>query len=221
MQAAFPVSLSRGLVTQNADMPQSRTVTRTPSAGRPLSESDSESLLIASARAFIEMQGVDGLSLEEVATASGLAPETFALRFPDRPALINAVRDSLFRELASDLHKAESDASPHEAILGMGAAYRAFAFRYARVYQRVTPSGEDASSSALEILWPIIDTFRRLIGPDRALLATRTLISFLHGFAVMEANDNFQLTGSIDDTFEFGLNAVVDGIRAQRTGPTI
>lgn len=202
-------------------MPQTRTVTRTLTAGRPISESGSESLLIASARAFIETQGVDGLSLEEAAAAGGMEVDAFVSRFPDRLALVEAVRESLFRELASDLHKAESDAAPYEAILGMGAAYRAFASRNARVYQQVTPSGEDASSSALELLWPIIDAFRRLIGPDRALLATRTLISFLHGFAVMEANGNFQLTGSVDDTFTFGLNAVVDGIRAQRTTPTI
>lgn len=176
---------------------------------------DISALIVATARAIINAEGLERLSLEEVAETAGIDLDTLTSRFPDRCALAAAVRESLFRELAFELQRAEADASPHEALLRMGKAYRTFASRNGNIYKRVTPSGEDASSAALQLLWPIIDAFRRFVGAERALLGTRTLVSFLHGFAVMEANDNFQLNGSIDDAFNFGLHAVIDGVRAQ------
>src|SRR5690348_3358076 len=83
---------------------QSRAEEAEPMSPALAKTSDDE--IIAAARAIIAEHGVDKLSLGEVATAVGIKAPSLYKRFADRGALVDAVRDSVLRQLADALEAA-------------------------------------------------------------------------------------------------------------------
>jgi hypothetical protein len=50
------------------------------------------------------------------------------------------------------------------------------------------------------------------------LEGARTLVAFTHGFAMMEGSSAFQLGGSVDEAFEFGLERVLRALQGSPPG---
>jgi len=167
--------------------------------------------IVAAARAIIAERGVAALSLQQVAAAVGVQAPSLYKRFDDRAALLAAVHDALLEELAGVL-AAQTLARPAQALAAMGRAYRAFAHRLDRLYPLLFASGGTPSPAALAALAPLMTTLDTLVGRAHSLPAARTLTAFLHGFVTMELNASFQMAGSVEDAFDFGLTAVIRGV---------
>jgi AcrR family transcriptional regulator len=172
----------------------------------------SRAKIVAAARAIIAERGVDALSLQQVATAVGVQAPSLYKRFDDRAALIAAVRDSLLEELADVLAEPATGRSGAAALRAMGHAYRAFAHRLGRLYPLLFAAHGAPSPAALKALAPLMTALDTSVGGAQALPAARTLTAFLHGFLVMEMSASFQMGGSIDDAFAFGLASVITGV---------
>ncbi len=170
--------------------------------------------IVAAARAIIVESGVEALSLQRVAAAVGVQAPSLYKRFADRAALLTAVRDSLLDQLAVVL--AEPAAGPPDVarLRAMGHAYRGFAQRLGRLYPLLFASGGAPSPSTHAALAPLMTLLDALIGRAHALQAARTFTAFLHGFVTMELNASFQMAGSVEDAFRFGLRSVIDGVIA-------
>ena len=184
----------------------------------PTRAKTSDEDIIAAARKIIARQGVDALSLRDVAAAVGVKAPSLYKRFADRSALIDAVRDDLLRELAGSLGKVRSSASPRERLLAMAEAYRRFGLAQPRLYRLLFASGGEPSAAAREAISPVLEDFAELVGNEHALSAARALTAFLNGFVTLEINGSFQLGGSIDDAFEIGLKGLLAGL-AEATKP--
>ncbi len=172
----------------------------------------SRARIVAAARAIIAERGVEALSLQQVAAAVGVQAPSLYKRFDDRAALLAAVRDSLLEELAGVLAEHASGRPAGAALAAMGQAYRAFARRLDRLYPLLFASGGPPSPAALSALAPLLRILDAEVGQAHALQAARTLTAFLHGFVTLELNASFQMPGSIDDAFGYGLNAVINGV---------
>jgi len=168
--------------------------------------------IIAAAGAIIAERGVAELSLQRVAAAVGVQAPSLYKRFADRAALLAAVRDSLLEELAGVLAMSAAGRPDAAALPAMGHAYRAFAKRLARLYPLLFAAGDTPSPAALAALAPLMKALDALVGRAHALKAARTLTAFLHGFVTMELNASFQIDGSVDEAFGFGLAAVIAGV---------
>lgn len=173
--------------------------------------------VVAAARDIIAERGIEALSLQRVASAVGVQAPSLYKRFDDRAALLAAVRDSLLEELAEALAGQAAGRSGTAALLAMGHAYRAFARRVDRLYPLLFATRGAPSPAALRALAPLMTVLDTSGGEAQALPAARTLTAFLHGFVTMELNASFQMGGSIDDAFAYGLGAVVAGVTAPRT----
>jgi len=89
---------------------------------------DLEPALIAAARAILEKEGIEALSLRAVARAVGVSPAAPYHHFSDKDALLASVAAEGFRELTTAMEKRMTrETEPTRRFLGTGAGYVAFA----------------------------------------------------------------------------------------------
>ncbi|MGI4896794.1 MAG: TetR/AcrR family transcriptional regulator [Janthinobacterium lividum] len=74
-----------------------------------------------------------------------------------------------------------------------------------------------ASNRVLESLAAVVRGYR--MGPDQEIHALRMLRSALHGFATLEVADGFQLGTDVDDSFEWMIDLLDQGLRATAAHP--
>jgi hypothetical protein len=94
----------------------------------------------------------------------------------------------------------------------MARAYRRFAAAAPRLYPLVLASGPAPSPGTVAAVRPLMAAVEALVGPAEALAAARAFTAFVHGFASMEIAGNFQLGGSVDAAFDYGLAALLRGL---------
>jgi AcrR family transcriptional regulator len=89
---------------------------------------DLEPALVAAARAILEKDGIEALSLRAVARAVGVSPAAPYHHFAHKDALLAAVAAQGFRELTAAMEKRMArETEPTKRFLGTGAGYVAFA----------------------------------------------------------------------------------------------
>lgn len=89
---------------------------------------DLERALVAAARALLEKEGLDALSLRAVARAVGVSPAAPYHHFPDKDALLAAVAAEGYRDLtAAMVARMTREKEPSRRFEATGAGYVAFA----------------------------------------------------------------------------------------------
>jgi AcrR family transcriptional regulator len=87
-----------------------------------------ERALVAAARAILEKEGLEALSLRATARAVGVSPAAPYHHFADKDALLAAVAAEGYRELTSAMEaRLARETVPNQRFLGTGAGYVAFA----------------------------------------------------------------------------------------------
>lgn len=179
----------------------------------PPKTSDAE--IVSAARALIEREGRD-FSMGQVAASVGIRGPSLYGRFADRAALLAAVEVELLLEIQLALARAGRSGDARQRLSAQAHAYRAFAKAnpkgYALLYDARavrTKEGQDARAAAYGATRA---AFVALVGKADALLAARTLTPFVHGFVSMELAGAFRLGPGLDEAFEYGLQAILDGL---------
>jgi AcrR family transcriptional regulator len=145
---------------------------------------------------LINAEGIGAVSLRRVARAAGVSPGAPYHHFPDRAALLTALADEGFKNLAIALRETQSKApSPAEALPAMIETYVHFAhdnpahfqlmFRPELTQSHKSPKGEEAGEEAFEALDETVAacvTTGVLKAADKDVLAL-TLWSLVHGLA--------------------------------------
>ncbi len=185
----------------------------------PAPPKTSDADIIAAALALIDGRGAEQLSMLAVAAAVGVRGPSLYKRFADRAALLRAVEEHLFRELAAVLAEAASGQSERDAPRGMAFAYRSFAKRHKGAYPLMFSSdatGEAAIAIRLEAARPVLDALQRRIADSAATLrAARAFTAFCHGFVSMEIAGAFRLGGNVEEAFGEGVDLLLAGIFAK------
>ena len=170
--------------------------------------------IVAAARALIATHGVDRLSLAGVAAAVGIKAPSLYKRFADRAALIDSVREDALRRLAAVLEDAARHPDPGKQLVAMAHAYRRFGKDEPELYRLIPASGGGLSEAGRAALAPVFRALAAVVAEEAALPAARCLTAYLHGFVSLENNGGFQLGGSVDRAFQFGLDVIMRGLRA-------
>lgn len=105
---------------------------------------------IQAAREVIAEQGVEGLSLRDVARKLGVSHQAPYRHYPSRDHLLAAIMQRCFEDFAAFLDQA-SKAHANDALLGMGQAYMRYAAEHPLEYRLMfgTPWPEPASHPEL------------------------------------------------------------------------
>jgi AcrR family transcriptional regulator len=136
-------------------------------AERPYHHGNLRSALLAAAERTVRERGVQDLSLRELAREVGVSHGAPRRHFPDRQALFDALAESGFERLGSELRSA-ADAAGEEfqaRLHAIAAAYIRFATRdpallelmFAAKHQEALPTLEDAVDRAFSAMLELIE----------------------------------------------------------------
>ena len=182
----------------------------------------SRSAIVAAARSLLEEGGLEAITMQAVADRVGVKAPSLYKRFPGRQALIVAVAQDVAAELGAVVAPAIDLADPVDAVRLVADRYRAFARRspgaYQLLFSRLLPAANPTAEANAADAAGLLRIAERLAGPDDALAAARLLTAFVHGFASMELAGAFRLGGDVDAAYDYGIEAIVAGIRPTRRG---
>jgi AcrR family transcriptional regulator len=174
--------------------------------------------IVAAGRAVLESDGLDGLTMQRVATAVGVRAPSLYKRVPGRSALIRLIADDIARELTVAIDAAASTGDPRRDLRAIAEAYRTFALAHPASFgllyanlpaeMRVDPELNTRASEAL------LRVVGGLAGEERTLEAARTVVAWANGFLAMELAGAFRLGGDVDRAFDYGIDRITAAIEA-------
>jgi AcrR family transcriptional regulator len=187
----------------------------------------SHDAIVAAARAILEVDGLDAVTMVTVAARVGVRPPSLYKHVRDRAALVEALAAQAAEELRVAMVEAGAvvDAAPGadpvaERVTAIAAAYRGFARRSPRSASLLFADLGPATAPLVEVsasaVTPVMEAVGALAGPERALPAARVLTAFVHGFTSMELAGAFRLGGDVDEAFRLGVETLVRGLRDGR-----
>ena len=171
------------------------------------SKTDRQAILSAAMK-DLARRGIRDLSLRNLATSLGLAPNAIYRYFSDRSALEAALANEAARQLEQALRKTTDRSEPVTTIREMSSAYLKFARDNRHLYEvMMSRHAPEHDATFLHSLWTFtVEQVQRITGLERAPQASVALWAFLHGAAVLEAA---QVLGERKPAsgLEFGLDA--------------
>ncbi len=163
--------------------------------------------IVAAARAILEEEGLDALTMRRIAERLGIRAPSLYKHFPDKESLEAAIISAAFEEQAKVFARAVEDGDdPLEAL---GAAYRSFALAHPHLYRLMTDR-----ELRRDLLAPGVEdraglTIYRAAGEDTD--RARAAWAFAHGMAMLELTNRFPPGADIDAAWREGIRAFRHG----------
>lgn len=178
--------------------------------------------IVAAARAILEADGIEAMTMQAVADRVGVRPPSLYKRVADRAALIKAVADGVTDELARTLRPDAADgAAPGVQMRAIAHRFRTFVRANPRGYALLfapLPADQAPDPTAVaEVGRPIVEVMAAMTGEDAALAAARTVVAWAHGFVTMELAGAFRLGGDVDAAYDAGIDTILAGVSARAT----
>lgn len=180
---------------------------------------DLRAAMLLTAWEVVGKQGLDRLSLRAVADALGVSHAAPAHHFPDKGALVEALRGETWRRFAGAL-----EAAPGRGLRATGEAYVHFALRHPRQLQLLFGPGrsplEEADSGARRAWEVLRQGVAAEVGPRRAAneagLEALCLAAWsaVHGFSAL-AIAGVVTSAQTAAQLERLLDVVLKGLRAR------
>lgn len=172
--------------------------------------------IVGAARALIDNDGIEAVTMKEVAARVGVRPPSLYKRVRDRSELIRQLANSIGAEMGDVLENAATSGDPVSDLESIAVAFRVWALENANAYALLTTPVPDEWRVAADVNVRMSASFVRaaaaLVGPDRGLEAARTFAAFAHGFVSLENAGTMRLGGDLDVAYEFGIKAVIRAI---------
>lgn len=179
----------------------------------------SKGAIVAAARTILERDGVDGLTMRAVADTVGVRAPSLYKHVRDRGDLVRLVLDETVQDLGDRLHRLP-DAEPSARLRWLANEFRGFALErpaaFGLLFTALPEAWRADPTANAQAVRPLIETAAELVGPHRALDASRALTAACVGFLTMERAGAFRLGGSIDDAWAY----LVETLVAALGGPT-
>ena len=180
-------------------------------------------VVTAAAADIVDAHGPAALTLARLAARLGVAAPSLYKHIGGLDDLTLRVTALAMGRLADALTTAALGRSGRDALAAIAQAYRRFAVDHAGLYT-LTQGGlrldSDAQQSearrVLKVLDAVIDGYG--LPRDLSVHALRVIRASLHGFADIQARGGFQLSQSVDESFEFMVDALQAWLGALR-GP--
>lgn len=182
--------------------------------GMPTPDRTSLEAIVTAARDLLEQDGLAALTMQAVAHRVGVRAPSLYKRVQGRDRLIQLVAEDTLTELADRL----------DAVTGaveLATEVRIFGHKHPAAFQLVMAPGAGTPTASAEFSVTASRATLRvateLAGDHNALVAARTLTAWATGFISMELNGNFNLGGSVDEAWDYGIARIVEAISVPRT----
>lgn len=179
-------------------------------------QTNSESI-IKMAQELIEQEGSEQLSLARLASKLGIKPPSLYRYIPNKATLLQAVNNFTFQQLFQSYEEAMrlSDGNAKQKLMAISRTHRLFALTNPKTYIlafTTTRSEQSDDAQMLEqLVLPIQKLIATIVGLDNSLSALRGALAIVHGFVMLEINDQFKRGGDLSEAFEVSVNAYLSG----------
>ncbi|MBV9787874.1 MAG: TetR/AcrR family transcriptional regulator [Chloroflexi bacterium] len=173
--------------------------------------------IVQTARTLIEQEGLEQLSLARLAATLGIKAPSLYGHIANKSALLKAVIVQTYELLFAAYSRALSEAGddPKARLLALLRAHRAFAHANPSTYMlafTTTAPEQRMNQQALEQLaLPIQELMAALVGAERSLTALRGALALVHGFVMLELNEQLQRGGDLSAAFDESIQAYLSG----------
>jgi len=176
--------------------------------------------ILAAARAILEEDGIDALTMQAVAARVGVRAPSLYKRVADRAALVKAVGDAVTEDLRRTLEPDRtSDADAADQVRAIAHRFRTFVganpHGYALLFVPLSPDQAPDAGALAAVGRPVVEVMARLTGEEGALEAARTVVAWAHGFVTMELAGGFRLGGDVGAAYDAGIETILAGISAR------
>ena len=155
----------------------------------------------------MDADGLARFTLARLSATLGVAPPSLYKHVDGLQDLTSRVQTLAIRNLADELTMAAIGRARGPALQAVARAYRRFAVEHNGLYALTQAAPDPQSreqqvevSRALHVFQAVVASFGV---PDEASIhAIRTIRAGLHGFADLESRGGFQMSQSVDESFE-------------------
>lgn len=181
------------------------------------------STLLQTAVELVDEQGIDSLSLGELAKKLNIRTPSLYNHVDGLPDLKQKLSLHGVRKLYDRMAEAVSGVSGDDAVRSLSYAYVSFARQHPGLYEATfrAPSPTDpelqtAQHGVVEVVVRVLETYG--LKDDLALHMVRGLRSLLHGFASIEQAGGFGLPLDLDKSFKLLVDTFLAGIHGRVKG---
>lgn len=176
-------------------------------------------LVIDTAAAIADAEGLDAVTLTRIATEVGTTQPALYRYVDSYDELIRALGLLGRRLLAERLSRASDDLPDGDAIRAMGYAWRSMVRDHPGLYAATDryPCAGDAELEAAvdEVVAALSAPLAQFtLSEDQRVHAGRALRSAFHGFSHLESGDGFPQNQDLDDSFDQVITLLRRGIAA-------
>jgi AcrR family transcriptional regulator len=169
-----------------------------PQARASYHHGDLKQALLDTARAEVETNGAQALSMASLARRAGVAQSAPYRHFTDRRELLTAVATAGFQEFTTALYAAALDGNEKGAVKRMAAAYLRFGVENVELYRlmfasRLMPeaaSDSDLRKAAKASFQPLLDHLSKASESSDRIRAL-VIWAQLHGLVMLKADGMF------------------------------
>jgi len=172
--------------------------------------------IVETGRRLIESGGIDGLTMQKVASAVGVRAPSLYKHVQSRGALIRLIIEDVATDLGRSLEEAVLGDDPGGDLVRLATVFRDFARShpesYGLMFAPIPEEWRPATTLLMEATGPMLRTVEAMVDPENALEAARLVTAWAHGFVSMELVGAFRLGGDLEDAFQFGIERLVEAL---------
>lgn len=174
----------------------------------------------AAGAALADEIGFAQLSMGAVAQRLGVKTPSLYKHVEGLSDLTHRIAVLATTELGEALRDATQGRAGRDALAGAAQAMRTYVKRHPGRYAAtvgIRPAGSEdpliqARERTLASLGAVLHGYR--LDPTERIHALRMLRSSLHGFALLETSDGFQMSSDIEESFRWMVDLIDEGLRA-------
>lgn len=175
--------------------------------------------IIETAWEMVEEQGsIDKLPLSRLASALGIQAPSLYRHIKNKAELVKRINEHTFAllgEVANNILESMPDEKPLSQLLQVARGFREFAHQHPTAYMLVfstvdTTSPPEDSPQFGKIL-NLQNIVGKISGEEQSLTALRGLLAIMHGFVMLELNQQLRRGGDLNNAYEASVNAFLQG----------
>jgi AcrR family transcriptional regulator len=174
--------------------------------------------IIEAGRELIEAGGLEGLSMQKVASSVGVRAPSLYKHVQSRGELVRHIIEDVVNDLTRALENAVTGEDDEQDLKALAKTFRSFATAnpesYRLMFAPIPDEWRPERSLLATASEPVLRATQAMVGSARALEGARLVTAWAHGFVSMELAGAFRLDGDLDDAFQFGIERLVVGLSA-------
>lgn len=174
--------------------------------------------IIEAAAEIADEKGIAHVTLRALSEGLGVRPPSLYKHFPGG---LDEISEELmlygWRLLEREITKAAIGKAKDDALLAICHAYRELVHRRRGVFEAMqwynmyrSEGHLQATSGIVEILFRVLEAYR--LTEEQKVHCVRMLRGFLQGFSAIESHGGFGNPVSLNDTFDFAVKTMLNGI---------